>query len=363
MMSADRDIETWHEGMPNLWYVYPMHHVVSFTLVAKRHIEQLKKRFLVNEVCETAFLNIRPYSKPTVLIHPLIYAVGNRLESFVYFTSYCNKTVGFEVADSDALSDQAVSVANCVDALILPSKWAVDAYRRSGVVSNLHIVPHGVPNEFLRERREPENPFLRKLKEIKEKKKYMYILHFLWHSGYRKGVDLVKKAIEEVQKSRENVVLVLVNFWSVPSVTLDFGSEKTINITGFLEDSNKVDLYDICDIYYLFSRGGGFELNGLEAVCRGEIVIAPDKGPWTEYLPQEFLVPTARMVRVFPDNPYHIGLGPEIDVQKAVDKTLDIVDNIDIWRERALNYALKIRQQYTWDAIGEKLINIVSQYL
>ncbi len=362
-MPVDRDIETWHEGIPNIWYVYPMHHVVSFTLVAKRHIEQLKKRFFINEVEEVAFLEIHPYSKPTVLIHPLIYAVGDKLEKFVHFASYCNKIIGFEVADSDMISNQAVSVANSVDAVILPSKWAVDAYRRSGVVSNLYVVPHGVPNAFLRGKREPADQKLHYLKKIKEEKKYVYILHFLWHSGYRKGVDLVKQTISEVQKSRDNVVLVLVNFWSVPQVTLEFGEGKTVNITGFLEDENKVDLYDICDIYYLFSRGGGFELNGLEAMARGEVVLAADKGPWTEYLPQEFLVPTARMVKVFTDNPYHIGMGPELDVQKAIDKTLHIVDNIDKWKERAEKYAVEIRQRYTWDAVGEKLINVVSQYV
>jgi glycosyltransferase involved in cell wall biosynthesis len=346
-----------------LWYVYPLHHVVSFTLVGKRHIEQLKKRYKVEEVGEVSVFDIYPYSKPVVIIHPLIYAAGDKLEKLVYFSSMCQSVLGVEVADSDMISNQAVAVANSVNAIILPSKFAEEAYRRSGVVVPIHIVPHGVPSEFLRGKREPADGNLKLLKKLKDEKKYVYLLYFLWHSGFRKGADLVKKAVDEIQKSRDNVVLVMVSFFNNPSINIVFQENKVVNITGFLEDPNKVDLYDICDIYLLFSRGGGFEINGLEALSRGEIVIAPDAGAWTEYLPSEFLVKTAKWVRVFFDNPYHIGNGPEIDVDKAVDKILFIIDNLDSWKEKAESYAKTIRQQYSWDSVGEKLIKVVSQYV
>ena len=726
-----------------LWYVYPLHHVVSFTLVGKRHIEQLKRRYKVEEVGETSVFEIYPYSKPVVIIHPLIYAAGDKLEKLVYFSSMCQSVLGVEVADSDMISNQAVAVANSVNAIILPSKFAEEAYRRSGVAVPIHVVPHGVPSEFLRGKREPADGNLKLLKKLKDEKKYVYLLYFLWHcydeqtraltkkgfkywweltpddeiatvnlqtgeleyqkpekiytydydgdlihfhgqhydllvtpnhrmvvrktinsfapymrdrfkkgvvdplrsweflnaeeiyrsgkhrdyeilricewkgksmewfelpdleldskypkwainslhnkpryvkkvpirpflrflgwwisegytqyhkynqqylvilcntnreyieemmkavremgfhpvlskkkprsnerelyyvyisskqlymtlkmlglpvystkkgkksrlkfvpdfikelapdlimefltvlwkgdgtfmkngeflkytttskrlaedvgelllkcgyavaihkdkkrkiydvcpskvystpsirnspekvhykgkiwsvtvpngnliverngkivvsgnSGFRKGADLVKKAVDEIQKSRENVVLVMVSFFNNPSINIAFQENKVVNITGFLEDPNKVDLYDICDIYLLFSRGGGFEINGLEALSRGEIVIAPDAGAWTEYLPPEFLVKTARWVRVFPDNPYHIGNGPEIDVDKAIDRILFVIDNLDSWKERAESYAKTIRQQYSWDSVGEKLIKVVSQYV
>jgi len=97
-------------------------------------------------------------------------------------------------------------------------------------------------------------------------------------------------------------------------------------------------------------------------LSRGEIVLGAEEGSWRDYLPDEFTLPVARRVKVFENNPFHIGMGPEIDVQKAIDKILNIVDNIDKWKERASKVSAEIRKKWTWDNAGEKLINVVEQY-
>ena len=144
---------------------------------------------------------------------------------------------------------------------------------------------------------------------------------------------------------------------------LKFDEDKTILVSGWLSDNDVVALYDMSDIYLLFSRGGGFELNGLEALARGNIVLAPEYGSWVDYIPEEDRLPVARWVKVLPGNEYHIGLGPEIDVNKAVDKLLCIIDNLDEWKIKHLKYAREIREKYSWDKVGEKLIKIISMYV
>jgi len=345
-----------------LWYVYPTHHAVSFTLVAKEHIKQLRKKFTVHEVEELTFLDIQPYSSPFVMIHPLIYVCSRDYTKFAWRRTQYRKVIGVEVADSDRLSDEAIGYTNLCDAIIVPSTWSRDAYVRSGCVAPVHVVPHGLKECFLRPKRDPIKPEFNFLKKLKEDKGYIYALYFLWHSGRRKGAHLVYRIINEVQKARENVVLVLKASSLSVDASFAFDKEKTVLITGWLDDEELVDLYDLCDIYLLFSLGGGFELNGLEALSRGEIVLGAEEGSWRDYLPDEFTLPVARRVKVFENNPFHIGMGPEIDIQKAIDKILNIVDNIDKWKERASKVSAEIRKKWTWDNAGEKLINVVEQY-
>jgi len=355
---------TWkYKREKTLWYVYPVHHTVSFTLVARKYIEQLRKAFTVQEVGEKGFLNIFPATYPTVLIHPLIYIAGGNFEKYMFVRSRFNKVLGFEVADSDRISDSAVNICNTADAIILPSNFAKESYINSGVNVPIYVVPHGLGDEYYRSPREPKREELRLIKRIKEEKNYVYLLFFLWHSGHRKGADLVYHTINKLSKERPNVVLILKGSGLSIGASLSFDQSKTVLITGWLDNDDVVDLYDLADIYPLFSRGGGFELNGLEALARGVITLAAEKGSWTDYLPKEFLLPIARWVDVLPGNPYHVGKGPEIDVDKAVDRLVEIIDDLDEWKAKAREYAEKVKERFSWTKIGEQLIKVVENYV
>jgi len=58
-----------------LLYVYPQHHTVSFTLVAKRHIEYIRRQGLaaVQELDELMFPSFRPQLRYTAVLHPFIF--------------------------------------------------------------------------------------------------------------------------------------------------------------------------------------------------------------------------------------------------------------------------------------------------
>lgn len=355
---------TWKQtGKKTIWYVYPTHHVVSFALVAKRHVEQLRKAFIVQEIEEKAFSHISPTTNPTVLVHPLLYIAGSNYERYIFLRGKINKLIGVEVADSDRISEQAVSICNIADAIIVPSTFAQKAYVNSGVAVPVHVVPHGLSKHYYRPKRPPQHREIEFIRRLKKAKNYVMLLFFLWHSSFRKGADLVYRVVTKLQRARPNIVLILKGSGLSIAHGMTFNETKTILISGWLSDDDVVDLYDSADIYLLFSRGGGFEMNGLEALARGLIVLGAERGAWCDYLPQEFRLPVARWVKVFPDNPYHVGYGPEIDIEKAVDRLIEIIDNIDKYKEIARKYSQEVRSQYSWDKIGEKLINIVKEYV
>jgi glycosyltransferase involved in cell wall biosynthesis len=134
-----------------------------------------------------------------------------------------------------------------------------------------------------------------------------------------------------------------------------------VNVWGWLDEREKMLLYDLSDITLLFSRGGAFEINGLESLARGVPIIAHRRGAWAEYAPPWCLVPEASRVKVFADNAIHVGYGYTIDVEKAVDLAHAMLDDLDEYKARAKEYALKVLAKgYTWEAVGESLWSLLS---
>jgi hypothetical protein len=108
---------------------------------------------------------------------------------------------------------------------------------------------------------------------------------------------------------------------------------KMFVVEGRLARDWLIDLYDLADLVLLPSRGGSFELSGLEALGRGVPVLMPNVGPWIEYTPpglEKYLhVKTARMVEPLPGNQIHSGKGAEWDPEDACLKFVEIYTNYD----------------------------------
>jgi len=69
-----------------------------------------------------------------------------------------------------------------------------------------------------------------------------------------------------------------------------------------------------------------------------------------------------KKTHVFENNAIHVGLGYEIDVDKAVNLTLNLLDVIDDVKMKVKEYALNIlSKEFRWDVIAKKLIEVVSQ--
>ncbi|RLG74737.1 MAG: hypothetical protein DRO12_06515, partial [Thermoprotei archaeon] len=56
------------------------------------------------------------------------------------------------------------------------------------------------------------------------------------------------------------------------------------------------------------------------------------------------------------------GYGYTIDVEKALDKAHEILDNLDDYRARVREYAQKVlKSRFRWDLIADELIKIVRE--
>ena len=345
-------------GRPvKVWYVYPQWHRVSFTLIAEKHIEHMKKYVAVEPIDELAFPHIMPSSRPVVFLHPFFYPMSRYGKMIQRKLHLYHGIIGVDVADSDHISNLAVSMTNYAKAMVVPSSFARKSYVRSGVTVPVYVVPHGLDREWY-EKPSLAPKYFSDLLRLKERRGYKLLLFFLWHSSYRKGYDIVLEIYKQLLKERKDVKLVFKTGSADGPEARQMRALGAIHIYGWLTEEQKMALYDACDMYILATRGGGFEMNGLEAIARGLPTIAARGGAWDDYLPDWLLVDSRPTLYVLKDNPIHDGRGVEMLIKRAVDKIHDILENLDDYKARVREHVQKIKNIFTWEYAARRLVEV-----
>jgi len=341
-----------------IWYVYAIWKRHSFSIISKKHIKYLNSYIRVEEIDEYTFPYMETISRPIVLLHPYFYPMTAFKSQIENRLPKLKALIGLDVADGDSISPQAASLANKATAIIVPSNFAKQAYITSGVTTHVHVLNHGVDPEYLTKPKS-ETPSPLTLFDIKRRRGLKLLLTYIVHSPYRKGEDIALAILSEMRKERSDVALAIKDAWGVRLIH----SEDTRVFDGWLTENMQIDLYDQADIFLLTSRGGGFELPGLEALARGVPVIAGIGGSWQDYMPEWGLVPTRPSGPVLEGNSIHTGRGVEMLVDKAIDKLHEMLENLDEYKAKAHEYAqTRIKQELTWPVIVSKLKDIILKY-
>lgn len=360
--------------MSELYYIYPMWQQGSFSNIAKQHISHLRKLTKIQEIDDNVLDNIMWASPKSVLVHPIGYLLlGDRVEHFKErlkrlqrLKSVTKRLGGFDTADSSKISKIFVDVLNEQDLIFVPSNWAKDVYENSGVNSPVHVLPHGLPSEFLKTPNnnylKVENSTLKLLLDLKRKHKARFVLFFLMHSGYRKGADLVAKAMWTVQQEFTKTYLVVKTGDIEDPYLKMFHGLKWLHIKGWLNAEELRQLYDICDVVICPSRGGGFELNALEGIARGKPTIVPNAMCFLDYADYAITVDIAREVKVLPGNPIHIGVGYEVDLNSLTNQLIRVLNHYEVYRRRAAKWGKQVREKYAWSRICGELYDILNGY-
>jgi len=351
-----------------IYYVHPMHHDVSFKFVAKEHIKMLKEKYTVYEIPSLSFYQFTPFRYPISIVHPFFYSMWywGKIE-FSFFETYRTKVsavLGVEVADTNKIAEKYINYANnYADAIILNSQWSINAFINSGLKVPTYKVVHNFNPRLLANDKELEiDKHVSYIEKIKNEKKIKLIFISLWHSDFRKGADIFHEIAKKLQKERDDIYFLVKS--GMPKN--DFNDLKMFNVTGVVSFDNIVKMYRISDLYLLTSRGGSFELNGLEAFISKIPAIATKGGAWEEYFPPKLnnlLIDSCNFPEVLPGNPIHIGQGVEMCIDKAVNKILEVLDNYD-------NYKAKIEENYSfwlenfsYQNVKKQLINVVEKYI
>ncbi|MEO2151349.1 MAG: glycosyltransferase [Thermococcus sp.] len=362
-----------------------MWHVVSFTIVAKKHISYMRKLGLakIYELDERNIRHFQPAMKLPIAIHPFFFNAERLWPRFLdrrtyqvrqdYIDSWRSmfeKVVGVDVADSDHISQLGLTYLQITDRMVVPSTWAKEAYIRSGYTKPVFVVPHGVdPDWYTRPNvwesgQVPStiNPTLVEIAKLK-RRGYKIILFWLWHSADRKGWPEVKAVYEILKRKHPNYVLVVKTVAPMPPEVQQVIHLGVVNVYGWLSEDDKIALYDLADVNLNFSRGGGFEMNCLEALARGVPCVAGEKGGWSDYVPPFLSVKQCGRVQPLPGNKIHDGWGYKVCIEEAIEKIEDILENCDDYKGKVEEWKESVLQRrYRWDEVAKEFYKSVFVY-
>ena len=341
-------------------YMYPMRKRVSFTVIAEHHVRELRrlgwdvKTIDVHSVRESEVHG-------NVVMHPLFYVALDQPRMFRLVLKRARVVVGFDVADTSHISNLAAYAASLTDAVIVPSSYARIVFGRSGVLAPVHVVPHGVTDTFLREPREPRHPVVREI----ARQRCFKLLFFLWHSGFRKGADVVAEAYAKVVKKRNVCLFVKIAGLRDPFLEYFQFLPNVRIVDEWLGEDDLVDLYDAVDLVLVPSRGGGFELNALEALARMKPVIVSDWPAFNDYCKTCLRVKSKGTVELFKNDPIaskvHDGAGVDPDPEDLAQKIVYVMDHYDAVLRRYDSVFRSVRSFYTWRTIGRMLDSLLQR--
>jgi len=119
------------------------------------------------------------------------------------------------------------------------------------------------------------------------------------------------------------------------------------------------NLYDSCDTLLSASRGGAFELNPLEALSRGLIVITPVWGGSGEYanLHDCLTVGVSHYTRVFHQG-IHIGMGVEPNLDDFINKLRYALNNLNSLKKYALKNAKKVQERFDCAKMAKRFVEV-----
>ncbi len=364
-------------------YIYPFYDKSSFNVVSSNHIKYLReisKDVDIQEIDWSRLGDIVWERNANVLLHPILYPFGSPSQfsqnsrSFSRLLDIKHKIGGFDVADSDKISPFSVEILNKLDLIMVPSNWARDAYINSRVKSPVEVLPHGIPDEFLDDNiavaYNNEQPKLSdeqlklskdiiNVRDIKEQGNIL-VLYFMMHSSYRKGADLVTEVMKRIQNKFKNVYLI---FKSPGVIARECPGVNGIGLRDWIDINDMKLLYDMCDICICPSRGGGFELNALEAVSKGLPTLVPNGGCFLDYI--DYLIPidlNDKKFQLFIGNPIHIGNGFEVDIDDFEIKLTDVINNLDEYKARFRKNSANVRDKLSWRNTAKILEEYLKKY-
>ncbi len=339
-------------------YIYPKGINSSFTFVARTYIKMLRiLGFDVKEVSESRLRKTNSIIEDEiVIVHPLFYneKYVNKIKA--------DKIIGVDVVETTNIPYKYLRLVNSIDYLLVPSRYCVYVAKYLLGLDNVLLLPHFLPMEYNRPVRDPKNSIIKWLRLVKQKEKWIGILYFLNHSGSRKNAGKVYEAIMDLKDNHNmNIKLIIKRGYAKDHFLGLLWTTDAIDIAGFIEIDDLIDLYDSVDVHISISRAGGFELHALESIARGVITVAPVCGCYMEY---EDLITTpigCKHEYCFYKSDIHVGLGWDIDLLDLKFKLIDIVNNIKFYREIARKRAKECLDRYGFEAGIKYLKNIVDK--
>ena len=177
------------------------------------------------------------------------------------------------------------------------------------------------------------------------------IVLFVGRMVYEKGAHLFVDAALSLLSRRQDVKFVLVGEGPMRKDLMDkaykSGFWHKFYFTGFVEDVELFELYEVCDVAVFPSLYEPFGIVALEAMSLGKPVVASDVGGLSEIVVDGL-------------NGLKVPLGDVQALSRAIER---LVEDQSTAKEMGRNGARRVRELYSWDVVGERTFRLYEQVL
>ena len=222
-------------------------------------------------------------------------------------------------------------------------------YIKLGVNENkIHRIDHGLDlNDFIIKKR---SNILKKIGIDRTKSKYLI---FIGRIDKKKGIDVLIRSFVEIEKSFENIFLVIVGtgLESYENELKQLASDlnlKRIKFTGFVTEDEKLELLESSTLFITVSHSDVHTIAVQEALAMGIPIIISKASDWPEI------------------DEYEAGITIDIDiksVQQAIKKLLNKNTNLSKYSDNAKKL---IKEKFLIDILipkYERMFNtVINQY-
>jgi len=313
------------------------------------------------EILQSLINNNIDYDKVIVHSTPDLWNQWTRFEQNKHI-------IGYTVWETSKLHPTWTEACNKVDEIWLPCDWNLEVFKESGVNTPLIKVPHAidvpdlatVPN-FNLEGVSPDD--------------FVFYSIFQWQE--RKNPYGLLAAYTAAFTGKEDVILVLKSYRhdhagdkeQIKNLILEF--RKFMNLEHYPKMFLVVDnmsskeilaLHKRGDAFLLLQRSEGWGLPHFEAASCGKPVVTTAYGGQTDFLKEDNsylidynLTPVGGMTW----SPYYRGdqYWAEPNMEQAIETLRHVYNNRDEAREKGKRARQFISNNFTWDLIGEQIVN------
>ncbi|WP_353432431.1 glycosyltransferase family 4 protein [Polynucleobacter sp. MWH-UH23A] len=315
---------------------------------------------LINEI-PSFHINSTPVDVTYRISFPYRFYKANSRKLFVFGTSEYQSINGLIYED-----DLNRGLENSDLMIITPSNWSKEGFLIAGFRDErVYVVPHGVSEIFKPVDSHRKSEFRKALGCSADE----FLLLSVGAMTGNKGIDLLIAAYALLKRKYKHIRLILKdssNLYGIKAKEIFIELQKQhpellsqeiyksiIFISENLTQSQLNGLYGTCDCYVSPYRAEGFNLSPLEAAASGSLVLVTEGGSTDDYFHSSFGLKIEGKRASNGADGFYI----EPNMESLLNQLTSVIEGkVDAKNsDEAQKY---IRENFSWDAVVQKLINI-----